>query len=547
MAFMLPAAASAPSPCEAGRHGPRLGRPCRCQAARRDRSFGTARLLRTLMGILLGAVLAGLPGVSLETLDGRATAQEAKAPETPGPQQNPPDENPPDRKALDIRRPDNKSPAGEALEDEALEDAPTPVPFPQASLAEMGLKLPQAPVLPVVDRRVVLATGSGETMVGRVYLEVGTHYVVLLPDGHLVSVPILETTATDRPFEPLEKKQLAKRLLAERFPGFRTRDTRRYLYVYNCSDDFVLATSRILETMYPALANHCRRWKLPVEDPEFPLVVVVFRTQEEFQKYREMPPGIVAYYNGLSNHVLMYEQSNLTVVAPELSFKQSVSTIAHEGVHQILHNIGVQQRLSNWPLWLSEGLAEYFAPTELGRKVRWKGVGLVNDLRLYELGLFYKGREGKSTEGVIIRQAVESAQLASLDYATSWSLIHYLAKFKRDPFVECLQEASRLQPLENVRPATLFQKHVSEDYARAEADMLEHVRTLPFVDPIANQTHYVLMLLKGNVRETLVSYSPQQILNTQKARAGRGYAMDLRAFPDRTTAEQFAQRWRSGR
>ena len=426
-------------------------------------------------------------------------------------------------------------------------DSAAPVPFPQASLAEMGLKLPQAPPLPVVDRRVVVASGDGETAVGRVYLEVGTHYVVLLPDGHLVSVPILETTPTDRPFEPLDKKQLAKRLLDGRFQGFRTRDTRRYLYVYNCSDDFVMATSRILETMYPALANHCKRWKLPVEDPEFPLVVVVFRTQEEFQKYREMPPGIVAYYNGLSNHVLMYEQSNLTVVAPELSFKQSVSTIAHEGVHQILHNIGVQQRLSTWPLWLSEGLAEYFAPTELGRKVRWKGVGLVNDLRLYELANFYKSREGKSTEGAIIRQAVESGQLASLDYATSWSLVHYLAKFKRDPFVECLQDASRLQPLENVRPASLFQKHVAEDYASAEAELLQHLQSLPFVDPIANQTHYVLMLLKGNVRETLVTFSPQQVVNTQKARAGRGFAMDVRAFPDRTSAEQFAKRWRSGR
>ena len=111
----------------------------------------------------------------------------------------------------------------------------------------------------------------------------------------------------------------------------------------------------------------------------------MFRTQEEFEKYREVPPGLVAYYNGLSNHVVMFEQSKLAEVAPELAFKQAISTIAHEGVHQVLHNIGVQKRLSRWPVWMSEGLAEYFAPTELDRRVRWKGVGLVNDLRLHEL------------------------------------------------------------------------------------------------------------------------------------------------------------------
>ena len=200
---------------------------------------------------------------------------------------------------------------------------------------------------------------DGKPVVGIVHVEVGNRFVVLMPNGQLISVKSSEATLTDRPFVAATKQEIADELTSGRFQGFRTRTTKRYLYVYNTSEAFATATSRIMETMYPGLFNYCRRQKIPVEDPRFPLVVVMFRTQDEFDKYREMPPGLVAYYNGLSNHVVMYEQSRLTEIAPELAFKQSISTIAHEGVHQILHNIGVQQRLSRWPLWFSEGLAEY--------------------------------------------------------------------------------------------------------------------------------------------------------------------------------------------
>ncbi|MCA9147750.1 MAG: hypothetical protein KDA92_00560, partial [Planctomycetales bacterium] len=119
------------------------------------------------------------------------------------------------------------------------------LPLPYATPAELGMALPDAPSSPGGDRRVVLATDeSAEPVVARVYLQVGDHFVVLLPDGSLRSVPISRTTLTDRPFEPLDKKALAQTLTADRFNGFKTRSTRRYLYVYNSSDAFQAATSR---------------------------------------------------------------------------------------------------------------------------------------------------------------------------------------------------------------------------------------------------------------------------------------------------------------
>lgn len=412
--------------------------------------------------------------------------------------------------------------------------------FPQARPEELGMTLPNAPPKLVEGMRVIVPGEGNEPTVARVYLEVGDYYVVMLPSGALISLPIQDTQPTERPFEPLDKRQLAERLTQGQFQGFQTRNTRRYLYVYNTSEEFRKATSQILETIYPALHSYFRRLGIAVHDPEFPLVVIMFRTQEEFQKYRQTPDGMVAYYNGLSNQVVMFEQSKLTQVAPELAFKQAVSTIAHEGVHQVLHNIGVQRRLSRWPVWFAEGLAEYFAPTELGKGVRWKGVGLVNDLRMHELSEFYKGRNGQSTEGQLLSRAIEAQSLDSLGYATSWALIHFLAKSERKAFQDSLVDLSQLEPLQSMPPGTLFAKHFSGNYPEMEHKLIGHLTKLPFVNPVENQTHYVLMV--ADPRQVFVTSSPKELQRLHKEHAAKG-KFAIQAFPNRAAAQLFGQTW----
>ncbi|MCA9168069.1 MAG: DUF1570 domain-containing protein, partial [Planctomycetales bacterium] len=220
---------------------------------------------------------------------------------------------------------------------------------------------------------------------------------------------------------------------------------------------------------------------------------------------------------------------------------QAVSTIAHEGVHQILHNIGVQQRLSRWPIWFSEGLAEYFAPTELDRRVRWKGVGLVNDLRLFELSEFYKSHGNRSTSGQLIRRAVDTPTLDSLGYATSWAIVHYLARHERDKFNSCLQEASRLGPLEGLPDGSLFGKNVSRDHAQFEDELIAHLQSLPYVNPVLNQTHY-LMMIQNDKREIVITSSPKELKKQIEKHAGK-HRYQVQAFPDRFQAELFGQAW----
>ena len=113
-----------------------------------------------------------------------------------------------------------------------------------------GLQIPAGPIADHAPRKVLVADLDGDAVVAQVRVQVDDFRIVLLPDGTLAARAVRDTTETDRAFEPLSKDALAKRLTSSLQNGFRTKQTVRYLYVYDCSDLFAEATSRILETMF---------------------------------------------------------------------------------------------------------------------------------------------------------------------------------------------------------------------------------------------------------------------------------------------------------
>jgi hypothetical protein len=262
--------------------------------------------------------------------------------------------------------------------------------------------------------------------------------------------------------------------------------------------------------------------------------------------------SVAAFYDGVSNRVLMYEQSELGEDAPEYALKQIISTVAHEGVHQILHNIGVQQRLSRWPMWISEGLPEYFAPTNVGKTNRWKGAGQVNDLRMLSIDKMLKlnFREDSAVEGIVFKTEFDAD-----GYAWSWALAHYLGEKKKEAFYKYVAEVAKLGPLEKMEESKqreLFGSHFGVDRAKLSTDMVAHLKKLPYVDPIENMTHYVILIrypLGGFVYSRCgVTSSPATIQKTREElraqlplESRQNATFEVKPFPTRTQAINFAQ------
>jgi hypothetical protein len=428
------------------------------------------------------------------------------------------------------------------------------VPVLRADPSEMGIQIPKAAPKPAAGRRVLVNSDDDQLVVANVLVEVGSRFLVIMPDGRIQSVPSADVTVTDRPFVPATFKDLSDKLTAK-FPGFKVKSTKHFIYVYNTSPLFYTGTSLILESLYPGLMNYLKSRKMAVADPPYPLVVVMFRTRKEWADYMHgmfADSSVAAFYDGVSNRVLMYEQSDIGEAAPEYALKQTISTVAHEGVHQILHNIGVQQRLSRWPMWISEGLPEYFAPTTVGKSLRWKGAGQVNDLRMYSIDEMLKlnRREDSAVDDIVFNDDLDAN-----GYAWAWALSHYLGEKRREPFFKYVAEVAKLGPLEKMEESKqrlLFASHFGPDRAKLSIDMVGHLRKLPYVDPIENMTHYVVLIrypLGGFVYSGYeVTSSPTEVNKTREQlrsrlplEARQNATFEVKPFPTRTQAVEYAR------
>jgi hypothetical protein len=249
----------------------------------------------------------------------------------------------------------------------------------------------------------------------------------------------------------------------------------------------------------------------------------------------------------------LYEQSRLNRVAPEIAIKNTISTIAHEGVHQILHNIGVQQRLSRWPMWLSEGLPEFFAPTSVSRGTRWAGLGATNVLRMHEIESEWKKQRSPLSNGKTLNDLVQTTQLESLGYAYSWALIHMLARKNRKELFACIRECSEWKPLSSLPDADrsqslksseeLFKSHFGDDYGKLEQTLLRHLKQLDYVNPVDSQTHYLLI---SGTRYYGLTTSPERVKQLQ-SQAHPLSRIQVRAFPNRMAAERAMRALTKGR
>lgn len=441
------------------------------------------------------------------------------------------------------------------------------VPVLRADPSELGLKLPNADPVPGDNRRVLVRSDDDEVVVGKVQVELGDSFVVIMPDGRIQVVKSAETTVTDRPFVGVAMTELADKL-QKKFPGYTVQSTKRFIYVYNTSAKFYKGTSSILESLYPGLIKYCAGRKLTTEDPPYPLVVIMFRTRQQWEDYMHgmfAGTSVAAFYDGATNRVLMYEQSELGEDAPEYAQKQLISTVAHEGVHQILHNIGIQQRLSRWPMWISEGLPEYFAPTTMGRGLAWKGAGQVNDLRMKSIDRLLRmgpQRAPSSRETNTTTEAIVTATDLDADgYAWSWALAHFLGEKKKDIFSKYLAEIATAEPMhktDSVEQRRVFVKHFGSDFAKLDTELMKHLKNLPYVDPIENMTHYVVMIRYPRgplvMRGYAIALSEKQVAETRAELAAKLTAQEqneaifqVRKAKTRTEAKSMAAGWMNSR
>jgi hypothetical protein len=446
-----------------------------------------------------------------------------------------------------------------------------PPPLPRSEPSTLDQPPPPAPA-PVVKvdpapgepRNHRVRDKKGRAIVARELGMVKDRLTVMLPDGQIGWLN--DRVLTSDPFIPLTMQEMRRTLLDEpEFATFRLHQTDHYLILFQSkTDTFAKASGELLERLHDGLTGALRKQGLTVQPIEFPLVAVIFETEAEFRANRQVPPDVQAYYEILSNRIYFYEKSRRDQDAPEVSALRKPQTIAHEGTHQILHNVGIQPRMSDWPLWLVEGLAEYCSPPKVLKRggTDWAGLGQVNPLHMATIrdlddpvpNQFQGGPRqpivARDRGTPLVEYLVTRKELTPTDYALAWALTHYLARMRTADFFDYLKRMSQLKPGHEQSPKdqlATFREVFGSDLSQMDSRVGKYLKNLKSPEMLP----YYAVIFEQQVgsmirRQAMVSQSPSMIrewLESVAVPQGGEPRWETHPHPSRNRAIEAVEQW----
>ena len=354
------------------------------------------------------------------------------------------------------------------------------------------------------DRLTLVRDGKEHHLVGDIQIEAQDDSLYFVQDnGRIWFVQpdeIKERIDSDIDAPPASFEAMEKSLLEELPEGFKIYKTEHYIIAYQTEKAYVKWIAQLYEKrLYKAFQGFWRKKKLQLNDPKFPLVVLVFKSKAEYQRYvdRDLGPGqdIVAYYNMLSNRVTMFDLTagdrrpgeqisarRIDEIFQNPAAIYMCATIIHEGTHQLMFNRGVQTRFADTPLWMNEGLAIFFEAPDLRNKSGWKAPGLVFNQRLYRFKNTLRTRPQNSIQRLLTDDdRLNNPETAADGYAEAWAFNHFLFNRKSKDYIAYLKEHSEKPALAEAdaeQRLEEFKKHFGDDFDKLERAFLLYIQKL---------------------------------------------------------------------
>jgi hypothetical protein len=358
-----------------------------------------------------------------------------------------------------------------------------------------------------LDHVVVQREGQESHIAGQILSEaVDGGLLAIDREGQLWAVQpdeLVRRTSDDTPYQPMQSDELAERLL-ERMPtGARIHKTAHYLICYNTSPAYAQWCGALYERLYLAFCNYWERRGFKLDDPDMPLVALVFDDQQSYEHYARPELGdaagaIVGYYNLQSNRIAMYDltgtsglrharrgltsaaQINSLLMRPEAY--RMVATIIHEATHQLAYNCGLHTRLADIPYWVSEGLAVYFETPDLRSSRGWRNIGGVNRHRLTQFRDYLGERPPDSLRTLLEDNSrFMNLQTGTDAYAEAWALNYYLIRNHREAYLQYMKILAAKPPVVYDTPQERldeFERAFETNLDDLNKDFLRYMRTV---------------------------------------------------------------------
>lgn len=167
-------------------------------------------------------------------------------------------------------------------------------------------------------------------------------------DHQAMEKKLIEAFSPERMLTVIDRPLVLGMVLAQPVDQPRERNTR------------VAALKRVgafLRGVQGKFLDFIRTTRVPAEGVRFPLAVLIFESDRDFNEYASAIVGddtlsaqnIAGFYSALSNHLVL-----------RLSECDSFQVPMHEFIHMQVHNRGILKRLAPVPVWFHEGIATSF-------------------------------------------------------------------------------------------------------------------------------------------------------------------------------------------
>ncbi len=358
-----------------------------------------------------------------------------------------------------------------------------------------------------IEHVLVNIDGRQQQLRGKVLVEDSVGSLLLKTDDGamwpLDGDAIRNRTSDNKPFVPLDEKQLAERLLEELGPDFQIHTSKHYVLAFNTTRAYAKWCSSLLERLQRAFLAYWKKRGCDVHVPSSPLVVLVFSDKGSYLRHAKGELGdaagnAIGYYSFQSNRIVMYDLTgmqqlrransrrgtmhDITAMLSQPEAEPLVATIVHEATHQIAFNCGLQTRFNFPPVWLSEGLAVYFETPDLSGSRSWGGIGKVNYSRWDRFRETVRADRNIRLKSLVLSdQLIRDPRTAVDAYATAWAWNYFLIKWRPKEYTAYLKTlAAKPQLMLDEKGTRLadFRRHFGKDLGELEQEFYRRMSRL---------------------------------------------------------------------
>lgn len=312
----------------------------------------------------------------------------------------------------------------------------------------------------------------------------------------LTPAMIESKTTSEIPFTAMSNDELGIDLLSQVAAGFEIHQTDHYVICSNSAEEYAEFVGKLLEKVYDQYFEFMSEQEIAVRQPAGKLPIIILQSELEFKEFAaaqhpetsfEDTPG---YYSLLENQVLLQDLTRDRNVRSSTAIRKlladqplQVATMVHEAIHQLAFNTGLQIRMADNPVWLSEGLALFFEPIAPRSANLWTRPGLVSGRHH---PVFITNSENGTTtisfrDLLSVDRTFLSGDLVATAYAESWGLTSYLFRQQKAGMKKYLTKISQRKPLQRVSPeerVAEFEDAFGKSTDEIERDTVSFVRRL---------------------------------------------------------------------